>query len=181
MPALATDCIAILNSARFRLLGVPLERDEGEYAYMGQLLLQGILPYTEAYSMKFPGIHFVYALILGLLGHTHTAIHSALLISNLATAFLVLLIGRRWFDPNVGIVAGCCFLVLTLSPSVKGVWANSEHFLLLPAMGGLLLMLIALDKENKKLLFVSGSLLGCALLIKQHGGRSKAHLAMNRV
>ena len=29
---------------RLRLLGVPLERDEGEYAYMGQLLLKGIPP-----------------------------------------------------------------------------------------------------------------------------------------
>ncbi|MGC1454185.1 MAG: hypothetical protein WA946_03240, partial [Nitrospirota bacterium] len=30
---------------RARLLDVPLERDEGEYAYMGQLLIQGIPPY----------------------------------------------------------------------------------------------------------------------------------------
>jgi hypothetical protein len=36
--------------ARIRLLGLPLERDEGEYAYTGQLLLQGIPPYKLAYS-----------------------------------------------------------------------------------------------------------------------------------
>ena len=29
---------------RIRLLDIPLERDEGEYAYTGQLLLQGIPP-----------------------------------------------------------------------------------------------------------------------------------------
>ena len=46
---------------RFRLLGLPLERDEGEYAYMAQQLLQGVLPYTESTSLKFPGIFFVYA------------------------------------------------------------------------------------------------------------------------
>jgi dolichyl-phosphate-mannose-protein mannosyltransferase len=154
---------------RLRFLDVPLERDEGEYAYMGQLLLQGSLPYTEAYSMKFPGIHFVYALILGIFGQTHTAIHSALLITNLATGFLLFLLGRRLFDAPVGIIAGSCFLVLTLSPSVKGFWANTEHFLLLPALGGLLLLRIALEEENKIQLFASGFLLGCALLIKQHG------------
>ena len=154
---------------RLRFLDVPLERDEGEYAYMGQLLLQGSLPYTEAYSMKFPGIHFVYALILGIFGQTHAAIHFALLITNLATSLLLFLIGRRLFDAPVGIVAGACFLILALSPSVKGFWANTEHFLLLPALGGLLLLGIALEEENKKQLFTSGFLLGCALLIKQHG------------
>ena len=29
---------------RLRLLGLPLERDEGEYAYIAQQLLQGVLP-----------------------------------------------------------------------------------------------------------------------------------------
>ena len=60
---------------RVRLLDVPLERDEGEYAYMGQLILDGTPPYTEAYNMKFPGIYFIYAGILWLFGETHTAIH----------------------------------------------------------------------------------------------------------
>jgi len=32
---------------RLRLLDLPLERDEGEYAYAGQLILQGTPPYQE--------------------------------------------------------------------------------------------------------------------------------------
>ena len=40
---------------RLRLLDFPLERDEGEYAYAGQLMLQGIPPYKLAYNMKLPG------------------------------------------------------------------------------------------------------------------------------
>ncbi len=35
---------------RIRLLPTPLERDEGEYAYAGQLMLQGIPPYSVASS-----------------------------------------------------------------------------------------------------------------------------------
>ena len=46
---------------RFRFLEVPLDRDEGEYAYMGWQLMHGILPYVESNTMKLPGIHFVYA------------------------------------------------------------------------------------------------------------------------
>ncbi|MCP3982767.1 MAG: hypothetical protein GY723_00165, partial [bacterium] len=41
---------------RVRLLDVPLERDEGEYAYVAQLLLDGVPPYQQAYTMKLPGV-----------------------------------------------------------------------------------------------------------------------------
>src|SRR5438094_8167399 len=34
--------LIVVLAARIRLLGLPLERDEGEYAYSGQLLLQEI-------------------------------------------------------------------------------------------------------------------------------------------
>ena len=37
--------LALVAVARLRLLAFPLERDEGEYAYAGQLILQGIPPY----------------------------------------------------------------------------------------------------------------------------------------
>ena len=49
------------TAVRLRLLDIPLDRDEGEYAYFGQLLLQGIPPYTTAYNLKLPGIYAVYA------------------------------------------------------------------------------------------------------------------------
>jgi len=39
---------------RVRLADIPLERDEGEYAYFGQLILEGIPPYSLAYNMKLP-------------------------------------------------------------------------------------------------------------------------------
>ena len=38
----------LVLAIRIRPLGIPLERDEGEYAYAGQLILQGIPPYKLA-------------------------------------------------------------------------------------------------------------------------------------
>src|SRR5947209_3539686 len=49
---------------RLRIAEVPLERDEGEYAYAGQLILQHIPPYQLAYNMKFPGTYYAYSVIL---------------------------------------------------------------------------------------------------------------------
>jgi hypothetical protein len=151
---------------RLRLLGVPLERDAGEYAYMGQQLLQGVLPYTESQSMKLPGIFFVYAGILTIFGPSPVAIHLSLLIVNLTTAFLLFFLGKSLLNFSVGIISGISFAVLSLSPSLQGVWANSEHYLLLPAVGGVLLLRLAKDRPAR--FFLSGLLLGCALLIKQH-------------
>src|SRR5687768_3948970 len=49
---------------RWRFVPMPLERDEGEYAYLGHLILNGIAPYTEAANMKLPGTNYMYALIM---------------------------------------------------------------------------------------------------------------------
>ena len=161
--------ILAIAAIRYRLLGVPLERDEGEYAYMGQLLLQGILPYVEAYNMKFPGIYFLYALILTLFGQTHTGIHLALLVANVATIFLIYLLGKYLFDALTGTVAGISYGIISMSPWYHGLWANSEHYVVLFAIGGILLLTRIIMSSKLHSLFWSGILLGLSFTIKQHG------------
>src|SRR3954465_740901 len=86
--------ILTLNCAlRFHLRNIPLERDEGEYAYAGQLMLQGIPPYKLAYNMKLPGTYAAYALIMAVFGQTTEGIRMGVLIVNLAAIFLVFLLG----------------------------------------------------------------------------------------
>ncbi|TMP95942.1 MAG: hypothetical protein E6L08_00160, partial [Verrucomicrobia bacterium] len=92
---LAAIAFGLTLAIRIRLLGVPLERDEGEYAYAGQLMLQGIPPYKLAYNMKFPGTYAAYALIMSIFGQTITGIHLGLLLVNAATVALVFLLGRK--------------------------------------------------------------------------------------
>src|ERR1700676_3462634 len=77
---------------RFHLRQCPLERDEGEYAYAGQLMLQGVPPYQLVYSMKLPGTFAAYAAILALFGQTPTGVHLGLLLVNAATTLLVSLL-----------------------------------------------------------------------------------------
>src|SRR3984957_20426616 len=75
--------------ALLRLLNYPLERDEGEYAYAGQLILQGIPPYELAYNMKFPGTYAAYALIMALFGQTTAGIHFGLACMTTLTAIML--------------------------------------------------------------------------------------------
>ncbi len=79
---------------RIGLLNVPLERDEGEYAYGAQLILHGLPIYHHLYSMKLPGIYLAYAAILILFGQSPTAIHFGLLLVNIATIVVIFSTGE---------------------------------------------------------------------------------------
>ena len=164
---------------RWRLLDVPLERDEGEYAYIGQLLLRGEPPYGAAYNMKLPGIYAVYAAILAVFGETHRGIHQGLLCANLISMFFVFLLGRRMFGAWSGLAAAVVFAALSISEGLQGPFANAEHFVLVPATAGLWLFVRYLDESAEEgksstltsslMLVGSALLLGTAFIIKQHG------------
>ena len=174
--ALATIVFTLVVAIRIRLLGIPLERDEGEYAYAGQLMLQGIPPYKLAYNMKFPGTYAAYALIMSIFGQTIYGIHLGLLLVNAATIALVFLLGRRLINTMAGITAAASYAVLSVSPSVLGFAAHATHFVMLPVLGGILLLLRTTMTASEPSqpnqfgrLFASGLLFGIGALMKQPG------------
>src|SRR5712671_405845 len=87
--------ILLVFCIRVRLRDMPLERDEGEYAYAGQLMLHGVAPYKEAYNMKLPGTYAAYAVLMAVFGRSPSGIHLGLALVNAASIFLVFLLGRR--------------------------------------------------------------------------------------
>lgn len=159
--------LVVTAAIRIRLLDIPLDRDEGEYAYIGHLLLEGVPPMASAYTMKMPGIHAVYAVILSVLGRTPAAIHAGLLLVNAAGIVLVFRLGRRVFDERAGLAAAVAFATLTLSPRMMGFAAYAEHFLLVPVLGAILVLLRGLDTGRTRTVFVAGLLLGAGFLLKQ--------------
>jgi hypothetical protein len=164
--------VAVIIAAvviRSRLLSIPFERDEGEYAYIAQQMLKGIPPYISAYSMKLPGIYVVYALIIAVFGETHTAVHLGLLIFNAATIFMVFLLAQKIFGSLAAVAAGGIYAVLSITSGVTGLWANAEHFVVLPALVGLLLICNSNGKTGYVRLLIAGLLFGLAFIIKQHG------------
>ncbi len=154
---------------RFRLREFPLERDEGEYAYAGQLILQGIPPYKLAYNMKLPGTYAAYAVIMALFGETAAGIHLGLLLVNGISIVLVFLLGRRLFDDTVGVVAAACYGVMSLSSVFLGLAAHATHFVVLFMLLGMLCLLHALSTGRNAAYFISGLLFGLAFLMKQQG------------
>jgi Dolichyl-phosphate-mannose-protein mannosyltransferase len=171
-----THCAALLvvmllvAGIRFHLRDMPLERDEGEYAYAGQLILQGIPPYELAYNMKLPGTYAVYAATMEIFGQTATAIRLGLVLVNAATIILVFLLAQKLAGSLAAFVAGTTYAVLSILPSVLGFAVHATHFVALFALAGILVLLRALDSQRSLLLFFgSGLLIGLAFLMKQPG------------
>jgi hypothetical protein len=154
---------------RFRLLDVPLERDEGEYAYAGQLILQGIPPYELAYNMKLPGTYLVYALGMAVFGQTTSGIHLTLIVANSLTIIFVFLLGRKLFGITAGLAACASYAVMSISPAVLGMAAHANHFVVLFAVPATLLLWKTEESKRLNVLFLSGLLYGLAFLMKQQG------------
>lgn len=149
---------------------MPLERDEGEYAYAGQLILEGVPPYSLCYNMKLPGTYLAYAGMMGVFGQTDVAIHLGAMLINLAGVALLFRIARRFLEPMGAALAAATHAILTLSPSTLGLAAHATQFVMAAALGGLLLLCQALESGRRTRFFFSGFFLGLAFLCKQPGG-----------
>jgi hypothetical protein len=163
--------LAVVTAIRVRLLDMPLERDEGEYAYAGQLLLQDVSPYKAAYNvtLKLPGTCVAYALIMAVLGQTATAIHAGVILINLATAMLVFVLARRMFGNAGGVVAAGTYALLSIVPETLGLAAHATHFVMLPALAGVVLLQNLDDRTSAARISYAGLLIGLAVLMKQSG------------
>jgi hypothetical protein len=154
---------------RWRLLDIPLERDEGEYAYAGQLMLQGIPPYQLACNMKLPGTYAAYAVLMAVFGQTIAGVHRGLLVVNCAAILLVYLLGKRLFGTVSGLAACAAYALLSVGSGVLGTEAHATHFVVLAALGGALLLTRPADSCRPATLWWSGLLFGLAFVMKQQG------------
>jgi hypothetical protein len=154
---------------RWRLRDVPLERDEGEFAYFGQLLLAGLPPFRVAYSLKLPGTEAAYAIAMALFGQTAAGIHIGLLLANAATTALLFLLGRRLLGTAGAVAAALAFAWLSASSALLGLFGHATHFVVLPAVGGLLGLLRAVESGRLSAFLGAGVLLGAAAVMKQPG------------
>jgi hypothetical protein len=160
--------LVLMAVVRLRLLNFSLERDEGEYAYAGQLLLQGIPPYHLAYNMKFPGTYAMYALIMFLFGETPAGIHFGLTIITTLTSLMLYWLGKRMLDLTAGVVAATSYAVLAANTALFGLAGHATHFAAFFATAGLCLMWKARQTVRWQTVSAAGLMCGVAMLMKQH-------------
>jgi len=165
--ALLALFILLFAGIRYRLRALPLERDEGEYAYIGQLLLQHIPPFRLAYSMKLPGTGAAYAVLLALFGQSASGIHFGFMLVNVIAILLVYLLGARLPGPLLGLIAGVTYALLSIGITVEGFAAHATHFVVPAVLAATLLLLRAIERNRAMLLLLSGVLFGAGYVMKQ--------------
>ena len=161
--------VLLVIVVRVRLLQIPLEHDEGEYAYAGQLLLEGVPPYKLAYNMKLPGTYACYAAIMAAFGETPAGIHFGFLLVNLGALALLFFVARRLLDFPHAVVASISYALLSMCPGVLGLEGHATHLVVLAALGGLLLLLKARESRRAGTFGWSGIAFGLSFVCKQPG------------
>lgn len=157
--------------ARIHLLSFPLERDEGEYAYMGRLILQGHPPYTLAYNMKLPGTYYMYAIIMSILGESTVGIHLGLALMTMVSMVLLFLISKDFVSKISAVIATASFGIIGTSWNLLGQAAHATHFVIFYALFGVFVLLRIYKTEKNKTVkyFLAGLFFSLAFICKQSG------------
>ena len=168
--AVLLSAVAAVMIVRLQAAPVPLERDEGEYALMGQLILDGVPPYLEAANMKLPGIYYAYSAILAVFGQTVTGVHMGLMVVNLLSTVILFLIARRLLGAAGAALAGAAFIIMSADTSVLGLFAHATQFVMMFALAGTWLLQESSGSTHRTpILFGAGLCFGLAFLMKQSG------------
>jgi hypothetical protein len=171
--ATRTEIIALVLIAflcvivRLNVLDIPLNRDEGGFAFFGQLLHQGGALYQDGFDHKPPGIWLWYWLLSSIVDFDAVRLHVVLLVYNLITLFVLVLGTSRFFSVATGLWAGLIYAVASSSWQIEGFSASAEMFMLLPILGSLFLCMLGMERQTWPPLFASGLLAAWCFWIKQ--------------
>ncbi len=152
---------------RLHLLNIPLERDEGEYAYIARLMQRGMTPFNEAYTMKLPGTSAMYAILMTIFGDSNKGIHAGLLVIGIATIIFLFLAFRRLINPSVALFASSVFAIMSVSPTVLGFAAHATHFIIFFVAVALFFLSRYYERQTLVTAFLIGLMFGLAFMMKQ--------------
>jgi hypothetical protein len=154
----------------------PAGGDQGLYAYVGQAIARGEVPYRDAWDQKPPAVHVLYAAMYALWPHD-SIVPVADLAAAVVVALLLVALGRHLTGGRgPGELAALLFLLLG-NPSflrLDGLYvrAQCETFIGLLAVAALLLMARGIprafdwSRPRPLWLFGAGMVLGLAFLFK---------------
>ncbi|HEY0738983.1 MAG TPA: glycosyltransferase family 39 protein [Herpetosiphonaceae bacterium] len=161
----------LLLSLLLRLPGfaLPLERDEGAYAYVAWSWLHGGLPYRDAFDHKPPLVYLLYMppLLFGSPSALAIRVWATLLF--LADVALVFAIGRRTWGRGAGLLAALIFGVAGSAFDLQGLVLNTDQALVLPALIALWCAIRLRETRQMRFAIGAGAALAATVLIKPVG------------
>lgn len=157
----------IFLQARIQLLAIPLERDEGSFAYISHWLLRGKDLYTDMLDSKLPGLYTLYAIATTLFGYNATGVHMGLLLANIAAAIFFFLLLRELFNEYTASISTAFLVILVAAPNVNGFAAHATQLLLPFLLAGCWLFWKGIRSGKLWIFFMAGLMIGISFTIKQ--------------
>lgn len=158
-------CSIIYIIARISFTDIPLNRDEGTYAYLGKVAMSGGVPYWDFYEMKPPGLYYFYGMLGGMFGYGESGLRIGLMALNILNAWWIYKISSELFKEKApSMVAAALFLVFSLSQGVFGHSAVAEQPVIAFVLPSLFLLV---RSKSRRDLIGAGILMALAMTMKQ--------------
>lgn len=133
--------------------------DEAIYLTIGQKILRGGIMYADIFDHKTPGIYYLTASAIGILGQSVWSIKFLLMILVLFTLIAFYFLGKKLFDEKISAVATAILAFFISTTIIEGNIFNSEILMILPISIGIILGL-------RKNYFWAGVFFSLAFLLK---------------
>lgn len=161
---------ATTATVRLPLLGLPLDPDEGGYAYVARQWAAGSSLYTQgAWVDRPPGLMLAFRWITDI-SYTAAGLRLAAMLSAVVLAIGAGCCARVLAGPGAGLAAGMLAGVVLAGPFIEGYQLNGE---LLASTVGTWGVMVAVSWRAGRLgarwLLLAGALAGLAPLVKQSG------------
>ena len=145
----------------------PVNLDEGVFLTIAQEILHGRLPYRDVFDHKGPAIYYLLAGVLALTGHLPLTAQVVLarmlgVGANCATAIGMVILGKRWWRLEVGVLAA--LLWLAALPLYLGDSVLTEPFSTAPVVWAVVLVA---RRADMRAAWCAGLLVAFGSLFKQ--------------
>jgi len=159
----------LVLALRAPLMDLPLERDEGDYAYIAWRLAHGEVPYLDWFDQKPPGVFAAYRVAFGLLGDSVLAIRIAAALFSALASIALFFVVRPLLGPLAATLAAILLGFLSADPMIQGPIANTELFMLpgIVAAAALFLHVVSNERTPIAACIALGVSLGVATAFKQ--------------
>jgi type IV secretory pathway protease TraF len=163
--------LVALVAVRLPSLVEPFGADQALYAYIGQRINAGDVPYRDAWDQKPPAIHFIYAALWRVWPH-ESVVAAADLAAAACVAWLLVVLGRRTFGTTAGFAAASLFLLFG-NPAIQrlsGVRVRGQCETFIAVAVAAAMVLAARRKQSHVFLHLAGVCLALAFWLKYNAG-----------
>jgi hypothetical protein len=159
--------LCVSGYVRIRLINAPLNRDEAVWAYSGLQYMKGIVPYSNIFDTKLPGVSYIYGIFMAVFGNFAASIRLSAAVASLLTGCSIYALCRKFFDTASALFAAGIYFLFSTSFVVLGVYAYTEHYASLFAVSAIYFSVLSLEKKSPWLILISGVLASFSVLCRQ--------------